>query len=61
MGGNILREALSEVTFEITSESPHSGMSMMWGTGGTRRSLREGEGGRGGEDAMIVIAGPSGV
>lgn len=40
--------------------SPHL-TGTMGGRGWTRRSSREGDGGRGGgEDAMIVIAGPGG-
>jgi hypothetical protein len=55
MGGNISMEESSGLR-----SSPHL-TGTMGGRGGTRRSSREGDGGRGGgEDAMIVIAGPGG-
>ena len=56
IGGNISREASSESEMKL-----HFGMLTTGGMGGTRRSSREGEGGRGGEDAMIVIVRLRGV
>jgi hypothetical protein len=56
MGGNISMEESSSAL----RSSPHL-TGTMGGRGGTRRSSREGDGGRGGgEDAMIVIARPGG-